>query len=339
MSKNVHVFGISIPIGLLYHMAWALLIIWDGQFPEPQLSNKLKFHAFIVREIILNVYYMKNFSLMGWFLLTVSSVITACSNSTEENVLTKSEIKLTSEIIPASRVTSLDYQSIQISEGQHVGVTLLGAQNEQKNASWVVSANGKLDNTGQTSYWGDTNLTIIAYHPYNAAWVGGDQNFSVSTDQSTNAGYSNSDLLWVSTLASFKDAPIGLKFTHKLAIIKVTLSSDDIANLSGATISICGTNISTGFNPTTGELFETEENIADIKAGVTEDNAYTASAIIIPQNVAKDTKFIKVTRDNKDFYYTLLKNKNYRSGYSYHYSLKLNETSMENPVIGEEIKW
>ena len=30
-------------MGILYHWAWALLIIWDGQFPEPQLSNRLKF--------------------------------------------------------------------------------------------------------------------------------------------------------------------------------------------------------------------------------------------------------------------------------------------------------
>ena len=30
-------------MGILYHRAWALLIIWDRQFPEPQLSNELKF--------------------------------------------------------------------------------------------------------------------------------------------------------------------------------------------------------------------------------------------------------------------------------------------------------
>jgi len=276
------------------------------------------------------------------YLLILVAFVTgfsACSNGTEETVKTKSEIKLTSEIKPASRVTSLDYQLTQIAEGQQVGITLFGAQNEHQNVPWIVGANGILKSTSNPAYWGDTNLTITAYQPYNATWKGNDQTFSVSTDQSSNSEYSNSDLLWVSTTSSITETPIALKFTHKLALINVTLNSEDIEDLSGITISICGTNISTGFNSSTGTLFETEETIEDIKASITEDGAYTASAIIIPQIIAKDTKFIKLTRNDKDFYYTLLDNKHYRSGYSYHYTLNIEESNLENPVDGEEIEW
>lgn len=265
--------------------------------------------------------------------------LSACSDSKEDNVITKSEIKLTSEIIPTSHATSSDYQPTQIPEGQQVGVTLFGAQSEHKNTPWIAGTNGELKNTSHTAYWGNTTLTITAYQPYNSTWTETDQIFSVSTDQSTNAGYSNSDLLWVSTTVPKADTPINLKFAHKLVLINITLSSDEIEDFSDTQIYICNTNISTGFNPASGTLFEAEENIADIKANITKSSVYTASAIIVPQIVARDTKFIKITRNDKDFYYTLLENKHYRSGYSYHYTLRVNDSNMENPVEGKEIEW
>ena len=264
---------------------------------------------------------MKKAKLFGWALMALAS-ITSCTNDTE--VLTLgNEIKLTSEITP-SRVTSLDYQSTQIVEGQQIGVTITGAKSEHNNVAWSVGDNGALSNTGDAVYYGDGEATITAYHPFNDDWdENKDYAFSVNIDQSSEENYRNSDLLWVTTTASVIDTPVSLAFRHKLAKINVTLVSEDIADLSDATISICNTKISTNFNPITGELSDAIGEPLDIKASVTTDNIYTASAIVVPQEIPCG-KFIKITHDNKTYYYTLETARKIESGHSYNYTLTVN---------------
>ena len=270
--------------------------------------------------------------LLGWVFIALAS-ITSCTY-TEEIHTQECEIRLTSEIIH-SRITSQDYQSKQIVENQQVGVTIIGAQSEHENVAWNAGAHGALTNTGSPVYWGEDQVTITAYHPYISSWANCE--FSVNTDQSTHAGYLDSDLLWVSTTASITDKPVSLIFVHKLAKINVVISGEK--DLSGTTISICGTHITTGFNPVTGLLTDVEGTIADITAGITTDNAYTASAIIVPQTIEKGTKFIKLTNGNKDYYYTLPEKKEYQSGHSYNYSLRIDDSNMENPVEVKELEW
>ena len=281
---------------------------------------------------------MKKTKLFGWALFASMISLSACSNDAEEVFAQENEIKLTSEITP-SRVTSLDYQSTQIVKGQQVGVTITGAKSEHNNIAWTVGANGALNNENSPINWGKTDITVTSYHPYNANYDGTSYTFSVNTDQSTDAGYLNSDLLWATKTASITDNPISLKFTHKLAKINVTLTSNNIVDLSNAKIFICGTDIATGFNPATGKLFAVTSNIAEIKASVTTDKAYTGSAIIVPQTVKKGTQLIKITHNNKNFHYTLPEDMEYKSGYSYNYTLLVKDSNMENPVEGEESEW
>lgn len=274
--------------------------------------------------------------LLGLALIATMASFTACTNDAEEVLAQESEIKLTSEITP-SRVASLDYQSTQIVEGQQVGVTITGAKNEHKNVAWTVGADGSLTNTGSPIYWGNTQATITAYHPYNSAWTGTSHAFSVSTDQSTEANYSNSDLLWATKTGTKSDETVALTFTHKLAKINVSLTSEDITDLSGATISICGTNIATNFNPSTGELSAATAYVQEIKAGITTANAKTASAIIIPQTIENGTKLIKVQHSNKSFFYSLKDSKAFDAGKSYNYSLKVKEGLVELTLLSNNI--
>lgn len=280
---------------------------------------------------------MKRTKLLGLALIAIMTSFSACTNETEEVLAQESEIKLTSEIIPASRVTSLDYQSTQIVEGQQVGVTIAGAKSEHKNVAWTVGTDGALTNTDDAVYYsGNNTATITAYHPYNSAWTGTSHAFSVNTDQSDETNYRNSDLLWATASSSKTDKAVGLIFAHKLAKVNVTLTSTDIADLSGATISICGTNIATNFNPTTGELSAATANVQEIKAGVT-TTEYTASAIVVPQTVVSGTKFIKVAQGGKTFYYTLAADKELKSGYSHNYTLTVKEKELEIAIESDKI--
>ena len=277
-----------------------------------------------------------------WFGLALVATMmgasfSACSNEAEEVLAQESEIKLTSEITP-SRVTSLDYQSEQIVKGQQVGVTIAGAKSEHKNVAWTVGTDGALTNTDDAVYYsGNNTATITAYHPYNSTWTGTSHTFSVSKDQSDEANYRNSDLLWATASSSKTEKAVGLIFAHKLAKVNVTLTSTDITDLSGATISICGTNIATNFNPSTGELSAAVADVEEIKAGVTTEEAFTASAIVVPQTVANGTKFIKVIHGSKTFYYTLTADKVLKSGYSHNYTLTVKEKELEVAIESDKI--
>ena len=250
--------------------------------------------------------------------------ITSCCNDSEDFQKPSDEIRLTSEIAP-TRVVSPDYQSTRIVEGQQVGVTITGAKSGHRNVAWHVGEGGVLSNTGEPVYWAKGDVTITAYHPYNQTWSGTSHGFTVSTDQSSEENYRNSDLLWATATSSVTDGAVPLVFSHRLAKINVTLRSEDIEELSGATISICGTGTATTFNPEDGTLSGAASNVAEIKAAVTTATAYTASAIVVPQTVASGTKFIKVELDGRNFYYTLSAGKELKAGYSHNYTLTVSE--------------
>ena len=105
-------------------------------------------------------------------------------------------------------------------------------QKDHNNGLWLADGNGTLVNVSNPVHWGDTEVTVTAYHPYDADWTESQQTFSVQTDQSTDSGYLDSDLLWAKTTSSASDEPVALSFTHKLAKVNVTLTSDDIEDLS-----------------------------------------------------------------------------------------------------------
>lgn len=276
---------------------------------------------------------MKKNKMLGWALMTLAT-ITSCTNDTE--FLTQgNEIKLTSEII-RSRVTS-DLQSTQIAEGQKIGVTITGSKsgNDYVNKLWTSDGEGGLS-TEHPVYWANTDINVTAYHPYNVDWTSGTQTFTVNTDQSVEANYLDSDLLWATKTGTKADETVALTFAHKLAKVNVILTSEDITDLSGATISICNTNTSVKFNTRTGELSYASD-IANIIAGVTTTKAYTASAIIVPQTVTNGTLFIKVDYNGKIFYYKLSADKEFKAGYSYNYTLNVKEKLVEVELKSDNI--
>lgn len=263
---------------------------------------------------------MNKSNFIGWFFLFGLSA-SSCDDTTIS--APQGEIKLVGAIVSSSRGTDLNQQATKIVENRQVGVTITQAYEDHNNGLWLADGNGTLVNVSNPVHWGDTEVTVTAYHPYDADWTEGQQTFSVQTDQSTDSGYLDSDLLWAKTTSSASDEPVALSFTHKLAKVNVTLTSDDIEDLSNITVSICGTNLSTGFHPATGALSAVAGHTADIKASVTTKSAYTGSAIIIPQAVGRGTKFVKITYENKDYYYTLPDAIEFKSGRSYHFQLKL----------------
>ena len=248
--------------------------------------------------------------------------MTACTQKGSEQLLQVNEIKLKSQIETSdSRGTNLNQQSTQIVEGQQVGITIKGAQTAHNNVVWTVGEEGMLT-ASQPVYWGSAEVNITAYQPFNPTWISYIHTFSVQTDQSTDSGYLNSDLLWASTTASPTEEPVALNFKHKLAKINVILSSDDFPNLSNAVISICGTCTTTDFLPDVGALGTPREK-ADITAAVITTDTHTATAIIVPQEIESGTKFIQVELYGLKYVFYMPSTKRFESGRSYTYKLKL----------------
>ena len=282
---------------------------------------------------------MKKTKLSGWALVATMLGIgfSACTNETEEVLTQESEIKLTSEIT-RSRVIS-DLQSEQLEESRTIGVTITGSKSgdDYVNKPWTSDGEGGLS-TEHPVYWANTNVNVTAYHPYNVDWTSGTQTFTVKTDQSVEANYLNSDLLFANkpNVAKSTD-PISLTFYHKLAKVNVTLQPEyPEMDLSNAIISICNTKTSTTFNLSDGTVpEEATGEVQEIKAGV----GATASAIVAPQTIAASTKFIKVELGEKTFYYTLPSDKQLKSGYSHNYTLTVKEKAIEVKTESEITDW
>ena len=272
---------------------------------------------------------MKNTKLFGWFLIAAMVSFSACTNEAEETLAQESEIKLTSEVMPASRTLTQNLQSTSIVSNRKVGITIIGAKDTHSNKQWKVEADKSLTNLSEKLYWGTGDIEIYAYHPYNATWTGDSHIFSVQTDQSTDEGYLNSDLLY-----GYKEQPkttevVHIPFVHCLSKVNVTLSSDDIDNLDGAIVYICGTDIDLTMNPLhkmmTGFGTNTSATIQDIKVGEVEEGALTVSAIVVPQVLKTDTKFIRVELNDKDYYYILSKDLTLSQNKEYTFNLNLKE--------------
>lgn len=253
----------------------------------------------------------------------------ACTNDAEEVLTQESEIKLTSEITPSRASSNL--QSTQIVAGRKIGITVDGAKGKHKNVPWKAEANGSLTNTtNNTLYWGDGNASIYAYHPYIENWgTNESQTFSVETNQSSDEGYLNSDLLVGGRInVAHTESAVNLVLVHALSKISITLTSSDIDNINGAEIYICGTDIDLTFNPFLffeGKFIETESNIniEEIKAGEITDNSNTVSAIIVPQTIKSNSKFIRIELNNKNYYFILDRNIEFESHYAYNLTLNL----------------
>ena len=283
---------------------------------------------------------MKKSKLFGLALVAtmMGASFSACSNDAEEVLAQESEIRLTSEINP-SRVTS-DLQSEHIADGQKIGVTITGSKsgNDYVNKLWTSDGEGGLSTTS-TVYWANTDINVIAYHPYNEGWTSETKTFTVSTDQSVETNYLNSDLLFATSSADVenKKNAISLTFSHKLAKINVTLQPEyQEMDLSSAVIGICNTKTSTTINLSDGTVpTEATGNVEEITAGT----GKTASAIVAPQTMSSGTKFIKVVLDTKTFYYTLPTDKQLKSGYSHNYTLTVKETALELTTSSEIKDW
>lgn len=252
--------------------------------------------------------------------------LAACNNeeyTPADDPNTPMEIRMSSGIDMQTRANSAEVPDKQIAEGQEVGVFINDAGNGD-----VVSANLKYNADGnggltlvatnpaqEIPYYPATgnDVKMAAYHPYNAdaALEGGGYAFAVSTDQSSDANYYASDLLYSESneYARQKTAH-NIAFKHKLSKVECTLTSGSGSpDLTDATVSIVKAKTNITFKPADGTLSDAQPaTTADIKL-----NSAIATGsyigIIPPQTYSKGSQFLKITLGAEagggTFYYTI----------------------------------
>ena len=212
-------------------------------------------------------------------------------------------ISLTSQMVPTRAASEL--QTTALSTSVKVGVfgvtgtsTIAGGNNNQ----YTVESDATLSATANMK-WPDATSTvnIYAYAPYQEGWTYNAANsFSVKTDQSADADYLASDLLYAKASSTQTTEAIALGFTHKLSRINVTVkkSSEATTTLNGASVYITNTCTATTLNPSTGDLAATPSTVNNIKIGTlsAEPTAEgtTLYGITVPQTIAAGTKLVKI---------------------------------------------
>lgn len=275
---------------------------------------------------------------LGMAAIIATLAFTGCSSNEMEPLATvtpapkNSDINLASEVNATRSTEAL--QLDKLSTDTKVGVFGVSGNDFVKNGEnnqYSVDADQKLS-TDNKMYWPTDNeatVSLYGYAPYSESWKYETANpFTVSTNQSTSAGYLASDLLYAKALekAQTTDA-ITLNFNHMLSRINLTITKGSSAtvNLKDAEIYITGTKSATTLNPSTGEIGAASGDAANINVGkLASDAGSKLYGIVVPQALTADTKFVKiVTSDGKSLVATLGKAVTLKSGYAYNYEAKI----------------
>lgn len=294
----------------------------------------------------------KNLLFLGMTtMIAASQMLTACSSDELETPsLTQQSqdaaISLTSALqASGSRRAASDPQTAQLNTATKVGVfgiannaTITNGNNNQ----YSVEANGDLTSAVDMIWPSDGSASIYAYAPYAEDWTYDASNaFSVATNQTSEAGYLASDLVYgtpaTNPVAQTIEA-VPLSFTHKLAKLNITIDqdADSELDLTEGSVTITNTKIATTFNPSTGEVGEATGEAADIAVASALGTARTACAILVPQQVAAGTVLVKIVADGKQLNAKLGAATTFVGGKSYNFTVKISKVT--EPVTEVTLK-
>lgn len=157
---------------------------------------------------------------------------------------------------------------------------------------------------------GSVNIDIAAYYPATAG-----ASFSVASDQTSDADYKASDLMFASKANQAKQAaPVNLQFSHKLAKINVNITAGDgVGSIESVTLLNVKPTVS--FNQTTGEVGEAGGALTSISV------SNNGAAIFPGQTISGG--LLSIVTDKGTATYTV-ENKEFEAGKQYTMNITVN---------------
>ncbi len=251
-----------------------------------------------------------------FFALASVIALTACQNSENEQQTVEQrvpvELKQQALAITETRAAQ-NLNDSYIAAGQKVAVKITG---DEKIYEYTTDENGAMTAPDpRPCYPSEGTIDITAYYPSTAG-----ETFTVATDQSTDANYLASDLMFASKTgqAKTKDA-VALEFEHKLSKIAVNVTAKDGINVSSITLK--GVLPTVSFNAATGEVGNASGDATDIVI-VTSGNK---GAAVIPAQTL-ESKTLEIVTDAGTANYPV--NKTFAASNVYTVNLTLQKTGV-----------
>ena len=184
--------------------------------------------------------------------------------------------------------------------------TLMAEGNQADNAKFTYNdGNWESENT---IYWKDksTATDFYAYYPYSTSVNISAQPFAVKADQSSEANFWASDFLWgKNTNVAPTSGAVAIQTKHSLSRMVVNIKpgsgfTTSAWNAATKSVKICSAKTSANINLSTGVATATGDagEIIPWKTSAT-----SFKAMMVPQTVAADSKFIVINVDGTDYVY------------------------------------
>lgn len=243
-----------------------------------------------------------------------------------------------------TRTNTEDINKSNVHEGNTVGafgITSEGAITNGANNKYTVGSNGKLTAENEmTAPERTENLKIFAYAPHNEAWTTHttDYDFTVASDQTDDAGYLASDLLYAegSTIqkVTVNQNAIGLTFKHKMSRVQLNITKEEDADdLASASVTLNNTLPTIKFNPSTGALGTVSGTATDITAIDVLGSNESVYAIVVPQTVNAGTVLFTIKKSDKSYTLKLGNKVEFQSGKSYSFTVNIKSNTPEDIEI------
>lgn len=282
----------------------------------------------------------------GFYLLSLLTIV-GCADDVEESVSSENMlIDLYGDIQQEYLTRAND---AGFAGGDQMGIYIVDYV--EGNAGTLAVYDNRADNvaftmdgtTGRWSssapiYWKDKNtaIDVYGYYPYSASIESVNSNsFTVEADQSQKAAngematYEKSDFLWAqATDIQPTTEPIQLKYTHRMAGVKVILQQgtgfegEEWTKVKHA-VTVDGTVRKSRIDLVTGTV--TPEGTADknIIAAPQGDDVYRA--VVVPQIVEAGRPLIGMTIDGESYHYSPTDAIHFRSSKLYTFTLKVDK--------------
>lgn len=157
---------------------------------------------------------------------------------------------------------------------------------------------------------GSQNIDIVAYYPATAG-----TSFSVATDQTTDANYKASDLMFASVTDQAKQADaVNLAFTHKMAKLNVNITAGQGVT-SITSVSVLNVKPTVSFNQATGAVGEASGSATTIAM------SNNGAAVIPAQTI--DGGLLSIVTDKGTATYSV-SNKAFAAGYLHTINITVN---------------
>ena len=270
-----------------------------------------------------------------YFILAAAAIaMAACSNDDESVNIAQNDnvISLSASVAGPATRAAYNVQSTCFDAGQVINVECTPTGGTLASYTYTtVAASGNvnaLSPTSGTHYWpaNGSTVTVKAYYPSTVA--SSTTSFSVQDNQSTDASYMQSDLMYSTTMtepAAKAGGTIGLTFNHALTkiIVKLTPGAGmDATAIANCTVTLHAKKAAT---ISSGEVTAaTDAAAGDIIVGTGSDATNGIAAIIVPQTIdgsSTPQDFITITSGGNSATYKLSAETTFAAGTVYTYSL------------------